>query len=282
MISVTKEKIASFLFLLSAAVCVLCVVLICVFLFVGGTPAIFKIGVGNFLFGISWRPTSNLFGIFPMILASISATALALLFAAPIGILTAVFLCKFCRKEYEKILSPMVSLLAAIPSVVFGFFGLVVICPVIQEIFGVSGKSLLSASIILAIMILPTIIAVSQAAIRAVPEIYYEGALALGASKEESVFFAMLPAAKSGIIASLVLGLGRCVGETMAVIMVAGNQPRIPGGLLDGVRTLTANIVLEMGYAAELHRDALISTAVVLFIFILLINMGFAAINKKV
>jgi len=280
-VNVLKEKTAALLFFAAGAACILCVILICVFLFAGGFPAIFKIGFGEFLLGQRWRPTSDLFGIFPMIVASISATFLALLAAVPVGILTAVFMCRFCHKRMEKILSPMVSLLAAIPSVVYGFFGLVVICPVIQQLFDVNGKSLLAAAIILAIMILPTIIAVSSAAIKAVPEIYYEGALALGASKEESVFFAMLPAARSGIIASVVLGLGRCVGETMAVIMVAGNQPKIPGGLLDGVRTLTANIVLEMGYAADLHRDALISTAVVLFVFILIINLTFAAVVRK-
>ena len=278
----TNEKIAGFLFFASAAISVLCVALICVFLFAGGVPAIFKIGFFDFVFGLTWRPSSNLYGIFPMILASMSATALALLFAAPVGILTAVFLCKFCDRKFEAAFTPMVSLLAAIPSVVFGLFGLIVIAPIIQEISGASGKTLLTASIILAIMILPTIIAVSQAAIKAVPNAYYEGALALGASKEEAVFFAMLPAAKSGIIASVILGLGRCVGETMAVIMVAGNQPRIPGGLFDGVRTLTANIVLEMGYAADLHREALIATAVVLFVFILIVNMTFAAIKKRI
>ncbi|MDR0303560.1 MAG: phosphate ABC transporter permease subunit PstC [Chitinispirillales bacterium] len=278
----TKEKIAEFLFFVSAVICILCVVLICLFLFAGGVPAMFKIGVGDFIFGMNWRPMSGQFGIFPMIVASICVTVLALTFVAPVGILTAVFLCKFCDKKIESILNPMISLLAAIPSVVYGFFGLVVVCPIIQEVFGVSGKSLLAASIILAIMILPTIIAVSQAAIKAVPEIYYEGALALGANKEESVFFAMLPAAKSGIIASIVLGMGRCVGETMAVIMVAGNRAKLPGGILDGVRTLTANIVLEMGYAADLHRDALISTAVVLFVFILVINLLFSIIKGKI
>jgi len=277
----TEEKVAGFLFFVSAAICILCVVLICLFLFAGGVPAIFKIGAGNFIFGLNWRPTSGQFGIFPMIVASILATVLALAFVAPVGILTAVFLCRFCNKRMESILNPMISLLAAIPSVVYGFFGLMVVCPIIQELSGTSGKSLLAVAIILAMMILPTIIAVSHAAIKAVPEIYYEGALALGANKEESVFFAMLPAAKSGIIASVVLGLGRCVGETMAVIMVAGNRAKIPGGLFDGVRTLTANIVLEMGYAAELHRDALISTAVVLFIFILIVNLVFAAISRN-
>jgi phosphate transport system permease protein len=277
-----EEKVAGFLFFVSAAISILCVALICLFLFVGGVPAIFKIGFTYFTFGMSWRPTSGMFGIFPMIVASILATVLALAFVAPVGILTAVFLCRFCNKKVEGMLNPLIALLAAIPSIVYGFFGLMVICPIIQEIFGTSGKSLLAAAIILAMMILPTIIAVSHAAIKAVPEIYYEGALALGANKEESVFFAMLPAAKSGIIASVVLGLGRCVGETMAVIMVAGNRAKVPDGILDGVRTLTANIVLEMGYAADLHRDALIATAVVLFVFILVINLVFALVSKRV
>ncbi|MCL2845070.1 MAG: phosphate ABC transporter permease subunit PstC [Chitinivibrionia bacterium] len=279
----TKEKAAEIGFFISAAASILCVALICIFLFAGGIPAIFEIGFFNFIFGMEWRPTSHgKFGIFPMITATMLATSLALLFAVPVGIMTAVFLVKFCKKKISNILSPMVSLLAAIPSVVYGFFGMVVIAPIIGELFGGSGRSLIAASIILAIMILPTIITVSQAAIRAVPEIYYEGALALGASKEESMFFATLPAAKSGIIASVVLGLGRCVGETMAVIMVAGNQVRIPGSLFDGVRTLTANIVLEMGYAEGLHREALISTAVVLFVFILMINFTFAVVKKRI
>jgi phosphate transport system permease protein len=275
------EKIAGFLFFVSAAICILCVSLICIFLLAGGIPAMFEIGPDNFLFGLVWRPTAGFFGIFPMIVATISVTLLAVGFAAPAGILTAAFLCKFCSKKIEGILNPMISLLAAIPSVVYGFFGLMVICPIILELTGASGRSLLAAAIILAMMILPTIITVSHAAIKAVPDIYYEGALALGANKEDSVFFAMIPAAKSGIMASVVLGLGRCVGETMAVIMVAGNRAMIPGSLLDGVRTLTANIVLEMGYAADLHRDALISTAVVLFIFTLAINLIFAAITRN-
>ena len=279
----TKEKAAEIIFFILAAASVLSVALICIFLFAGGIPAMFEIGIPNFIFGMEWRPKSHgLFGIFPMVTATLLATSGALLFAVPVGILTAIFLVKFCNKKIQNVLSPMVSLLAAIPSVVYGFFGIVVVAPIIGELFGGSGRSLLAAIIILAIMILPTIITVSQAAIRAVPEIYYEGALALGASKEESVFFATLPAAKSGIIAAVVLGLGRCVGETMAVIMVAGNQVRIPGGLFDGVRTLTANIVLEMGYAEGLHRDALIATAVILFVFILLINFTFSMLKKRI
>ncbi|MDD3429622.1 MAG: phosphate ABC transporter permease subunit PstC, partial [Oscillospiraceae bacterium] len=199
----------------------------------------------------------------------------------PIGILTAIFMARFCPKRLYKILKPAIELLAGIPSVVYGFFGLVVLVPFMRTWLGGTGKSILTASILLGIMILPTIIGVSESAIRSVPQSYYEGGLALGASHERSVFFAMLPAAKSGILAGVVLGIGRAIGETMAVIMVAGNQPRIPGGILEGVRTLTANIVLEMGYAADLHREALIATAVVLFVFILIINLLFSALKRR-
>lgn len=279
----TKEKVAEVVFFIFAAASIACVALICIFLFVGGIPGMREIGFFNFIFGMQWRPLSHgYFGIFPMIVASLSTTALALVFAVPVGILTAVFLAKFCSKKIQSGLTLMVSLLAAIPSVVYGFFGMVVVLPVIAAIFGIGGGSLLAAAVILAIMILPTIIAISQSAIRAVPEAYYEGALALGATKEESVFFATLPAAKSGIIASVVLGLGRCVGETMAVIMVAGNQVQIPGSLFDGVRTLTSNIVLEMGYAEGLHRDALLSTSVILFVFILFVNFVFSVVKRKI
>lgn len=188
---------------------------------------------------------------------------------------------KYCPKKIYKVLKPAVELLAGIPSVVYGFFGLVVVVPFIRDVFGGTGTSMLTASILLGIMILPTIIGVSESAIRAVPDSYYEGSLALGATHERSVFFATLPAAKSGIMAGVILGIGRAIGETMAVIMIAGNQPRMPKGLLEGVRTLTSNIVLEMGYAADLHREALISTAVVLFVFILIINLCFSLIKKK-
>ena len=217
-----------------------------------------------------------------MILGSIYVTAGAIVVGVPIGILTAVFMAKFCPKKIYRFLKPAVELLAGIPSVVYGFFGLVVIVPLIRQLFPDSkGTSMLAASLLLGIMILPTIIGVSESAIRAVPESYYEGGLALGASHDRSVFFATLPAAKSGILAGVVLGIGRAIGETMAVIMIAGNQPRMPAGVLKGVRTLTANIVMEMGYAADLHREALIATAVVLFVFILLINMLFSALQGR-
>ena len=276
-----KEQLMHAVFLLSACVSILCVAMICVFLFANGIPAIGKIGVLNFLTGEKWKPGNNLFGILPMILGSIYVTAGAVIIGVPIGILTAVFMSKFCPKPVYKVVKPAIDLLAGIPSVVYGFFGMVVIVPVVSQLFGGSGKSMLTASILLGIMILPTIIGVSESAINAVPSSYYEASLPLGASHERIVFFATLPSAKSGILAGVILGVGRAIGETMAVIMVAGNQARMPKGILQGVRTMTANIVLEMGYATDLHREALIATAVVLFVFILIINLSFSIISRK-
>ena len=276
-----KEKWMQIIFLLSACTSILAVFLICYFLFANGVPAIGKIGIGNFLLGKVWKPTNNLFGIFPMILGSIYVTAGAIVIGVPIGIMTAMYLALFCPKEIYKIIKPAIELLAGIPSVVYGFFGMVVIVPFVRESLGGNGSSMLSASILLGIMILPTIINVSESAIRAVPENYYEAGRALGATHERSAFNIVLPAAKSGVLAGIILGIGRAIGETMAVIMVAGNQARMPKGLLKGVRTLTANIVIEMGYAADLHREALIATAVVLFVFILMINLSFSMLKRK-
>lgn len=208
-------------------------------------------------------------------------TAGALIVGVPIGILTAVFLAKYCPRKWYRILKGGVDLLAGIPSVVYGFFGLVVLVPMVRDTFGGNGNSILTASLLLGIMILPTIIETSEAAIQAVPDKYYEGALALGATHERSVYRTVVPAAKSGILAGIILGVGRAIGETMAVIMIAGNQARMPAGLLKGVRTLTANIVIEMGYAADLHREALIATGVVLFVFILIINLLFSLLKRK-
>ncbi|HNY94173.1 MAG TPA: phosphate ABC transporter permease subunit PstC [Flexilinea sp.] len=276
-----KEKWMQIIFLLSACTSILAVFLICYFLFANGVPAIGKIGIGNFLLGKVWKPTNNLFGIFPMILGSIYVTAGAIVIGVPIGIMTAMYLALFCPKEIYKIIKPAIELLAGIPSVVYGFFGMVVIVPFVRESLGGNGSSMLSASLLLGIMILPTIINVSESAIRAVPENYYEAGRALGATHERSAFNIVLPAAKSGVLAGIILGIGRAIGETMAVIMVAGNQARMPKGLLKGVRTLTANIVIEMGYAADLHREALIATAVVLFVFILMINLSFSMLKRK-
>ena len=276
-----KESLMRVVFLFCACTSILAVVLICIFLFAGGLPAMQEIGIGNFLLGLRWKPTNGLYGIFPMIVGSLYVTAGAILIGVPTGVLCAVFLARFCPARLYRILKPVTELLAGIPSVVYGFFGLVIIVPMMQRIFGGGGKSVLTASLLLGIMILPTIIGVSESAIRAVPESYYEGALALGATHERSVFCAVLPAARSGILAGVVLGVGRAIGEAMAVSMVAGNQPVIPESLLSGVRTLTANVVLEMGYAQDLHREALIATAVVLFVFILLINISFSLLKRR-
>lgn len=276
-----KEKLMKTVFLLSATASILAVALICIFLFSNGIPAILKIGVGDFLGGQIWQPSNGYFGIFPMIIGSLYVTAGSIVIGVPIGILCAIFLAKFCPDKLYKLLKPAIDLMAGIPSIVYGFFGLMVIVPIIMDNYGGSGKSVLTASILLGIMILPTIINVSETSLRAVPESYYEGALALGATHERSVFFATLPAAKSGILAGVILGVGRAIGETMAVIMIAGNQAVIPEDILSGVRTMTANIVLEMGYATDLHREALIATGVVLFIFILIINLSFSVLKGR-
>ncbi|HZW50038.1 MAG TPA: phosphate ABC transporter permease subunit PstC [Bacillota bacterium] len=276
-----KEQFASYLFLLTACISIAAVILICLFLFANGIPAMREIGLFNFLSGRVWRPSNDLYGILPMILGSIYVTAGALLLGVPLGILTAVYLANFCSRELHRFLKPLIELLAGIPSVVYGFFGLVVLVPFVRQTFGGSGNSILTASLLLGIMILPTIIGISEAALRAVPSSYYEGSLALGASHERSVIFAILPAAKSGILTGVVLGVGRAIGETMAVMMVAGNQTRMPDGILKGIRTLTSNIAIEMGYAADLHREALIATAVVLFVFILIINVSFSLLKRR-
>lgn len=271
-----------FVFMVSAMVSILAVLLICFFLFSEGLPAIGEIGISEFLGGRLWKPLENHFGIFPMIIGSIYVTAGAILFGVPMGLLCAVFMARFCPERLYQVLKPAVDLLAGIPSIVYGFFGLVVIVPVMQELTDTNGKGILTASIMLGIMILPTIINVSESALRAVPESYYEGSLALGATHERSVFCACVPAAASGIMAGIVLGIGRAIGETMAVVMVVGNSPIMPEGVTSMVRTMTANIVLEMGYASEgLHRDALIATAVVLFVFILIINLSFSLLKRR-
>ena len=280
-----KEGIAKALFVAAAGISVLAVALICVFLFANGVPALAQIGLPEFLFGTTWRPANDIYGIFPMIVGSIYVTAGAMVVGVPTGLLCAIFLSRFASGKIAAVLKPGVELLAGIPSVVYGFFGLVILVPFVRantpdNVTG-NGLSLLAASVLLGIMILPTIITVAQSALDAVPKKYYEGSLALGADHERSVFRVIVPAATSGIMASIVLGVGRAIGETMAVIMVAGNQALIPESIFSGVRTMTANIVLEMGYAADLHRGALVATGVVLFVFILLITMLFNVIKQR-
>lgn len=277
------EKLMEIIFFISATASILSVILICIFMFAGGIPAIKEIGIVNFLLGKKWSP-SNIppsFGILPMILGSIYVTIGAIIIGVPIGVLTAVFLSKFCPRKIYKYVKPAVNLMAGIPSIVYGFFGMVVLVPFISNVFGGNGNSILTASVLLGTMILPTIIGLSESAINSVPDSYYEGAIALGASHETAVMFTVVPAAKSGIFASIVLGIGRAIGETMAVVMVAGNQARMPNGILRGIRTLTANIVMEMGYAADLHREALIATGMILFIFILFINGVFSILKRR-
>lgn len=276
-----REGVARVLFAAAAALSIAAVALICLFLLVNGVPAMAKIGLPEFLFGMTWRPANDLFGIFPMIVGSLYVTAGAIVVGVPGGLLTAVYLSRFARGRVGSFLRSGVELLAGIPSVVYGFFGLVVIVPFVRLLGPGTGLSVLAASLILGIMILPTIITVAQSALDAVPARYYEGALALGVDHEHAVFKVVAPAAASGIMAAIVLGLGRAIGETMAVVMVAGNMPIIPDSLLSGVRTMTANIVLEMGYAADLHREALIATGVVLFVFVLLTTMLLSVIRKR-
>ena len=276
-----KEKVMGGVFLFCALVSVLAVILICLFLFANGLPAMGKIGVFDFLLGEKWAPGNDIYGIFPMILGSLYVTAGAVILGVPLGILTAVFMARFCPRRLYRLIKPAINLLSGIPSIVYGFFGMVALVPMVRHVFGGDGNSILTASILLGMMILPTIIGVAESSLRAVPESYYEGALALGATHERSVFFASLPAAKSGILAAIILGVGRAIGETMAVILVAGNQTVIPKSITSGIRTLTSNIVMEMGYAGGLHREALIATGVVLFVFILIINLCFSALKRR-
>lgn len=276
-----KEQVMKIVFLITACTSIAAVALICIFLFANGIPAISKIGVFDFLLGTTWQPGNDIYGILPMILGSIYVTTGAIIVGVPIGVLTAVYMAEFCPSWLYSILKPAINLLAGIPSVIYGFFGVVVIVPFVRNNFGGSGSSILTASLLLGIMILPTIISISESALRAVPRSYYEGSLGLGAGHERSVFFVVLPAAKSGVISSVILGIGRAIGETMAVVMVAGNQAMVPKSLFDGARTMTANIVIEMGYAAELHREALIATGVVLFVFILIINLSFSLVKRR-
>lgn len=273
-------------FFVCALASIAAVVLICLFLFANGIPAMKEIGLLNFLTGAKWKPGNDIYGILPMILGSIYITAGAVVIGVPVGLLTAIFMAFYCPKKLYDLLKPCTELLAGIPSIVYGFFGMVVIVPCIRTVaalFGadISGSSILAASVLLGIMILPTVIGVSEAALRAVPSAYYEGAVAMGARHERAIFTVMLPAAKSGVLAGVVLGIGRAIGETMAVIMVAGNQPRLTGNMLKGIRTMTANIVMEMGYATGLHREALIATGVVLFVFILIINLTFSVLKRR-
>ena len=275
-----KEGLFKFLFGAAALFSVLAVAVISLFLFASAFPTINEIGPFKFLFGMTWKPSNDIYGIFPMIVGSLYVTGISILIGVPLGLFTALYMTYFAPKKLYRIMKPAVELLAGIPSIVYGFFGLMVLVPLFRSIFG-NGKSIITASVLLSFMILPTIITVSESSLRALDKSLLEGALALGDTKEKAVFRVMVPSASSGILSSVILGIGRSIGETMAVVMVAGNQPRIPGSLLDGVRTMTANIVLEMGYATDLHREALIATGAVLFVFVLILNLSFSLIRRK-
>ena len=247
-------------------------VVITIFIIGQGTPIMFKYGLKSFLAGQDWYPSEKSFGLLPMIVGSVVVTAGALIIGVPFGLACAVFLTEFSSKRLRSIIKPLIELLAGIPSVVYGFMGVVILVPFIRETFGGPGFSVLAASVILGIMILPTIISISIDSLQAVPPAYRDGSLALGATRWQTVRMVLFPAARSGIIASIILGMGRAIGETMATIMIAGNAVETPRSLLAPVRTLTSNIALEMGYAAGEHREALFATGVILFIIIMVLN----------
>lgn len=277
------EKFSSKLFLVCALLSVFSLVLIVGFVFFkGATPFVSgEYSFIDFLFGSDWVPSEDKFGIWPMIVASLYATIGALVIGVPVGLFTAIFLAEIAPKSVAKILSPAIQLLAGIPSVLYGVFGLAIIVPFLQDNLGLArGQSLIAVIIVLAIMMLPTIVTVSETAIRAVPKAYREGSLALGASQIGTIFKVIVPAAKSGILAAVVLGLGRAIGETMAVILVAGNALIVPTSLTDSVRPLTTNIALEMGYAAGTHQEMLFATGIVLFSFILILNFVLSKLSK--
>lgn len=278
----TKERFGEILFFISAAMSVILIFLIIFFIFRSGIDFVSKYGLVPFITGEKWAPTAKpaSFGILPMIVGSLIVTALSTLIALPFGLAVSIFMAYYADKSYN-FLKSLINLLAAIPSVVYGFFAMVVLAPKIGKIFHTSQYNMLTASILLSIMILPTMVNISENSLRQVPKVFYTGSLALGATKEETIHHVMLPYAKSGIFSSIILAIGRAIGETMAVYLVVGNQPRMPGSILDGARTLTTNIVLEMGYASGMHRESLIATGMVLFFFILIINIIFNIIRSK-
>ena len=290
-ITKVKEKTGQTIFTVAAIICVIAVAAIFVFMLIKSIPAFNKIGVFDFIFGDNWSPDrldkyenatiSGSYGILKMIVGTLAATVGALLIGGTLGYFTAVFLAFYCPKKLKKIFSSMVNLLAGIPSVVYGFFGIVFLLPLIANFAPNDGSGLLATSLILGIMIMPTVVSLSKTSLEAVPRSYYEGALALGSTHSQAVFGTVTKAAKSGVTASLVLGIGRALGETMAVVMVAGNSVAYPESLFNSFRVLTANIVLEMGYAGEVQQGALVATGVILLVFVLIVNLVFGAISKK-
>ena len=269
----TRDKLVEMILMLSAAIFILAIIVISIFIFARGVPLIYKVGISDFLLATEWNPTKGMFGIATMFVGTLAVTMVSLLWAVPLGVATAIFMAELAPAKIGRLLGRLVELLAGIPSVVYGFFGLIVIVPFIRENLGGSGLSVMAGAVILGIMILPTIINISRDAIVAVPLEYKEGSLALGATHYQSIARVILPAARSGIITAVILGMGRAIGETMAVVMVTGNSTIIPNSIISPVRTMTSNIVLEMGYASGDHQSALFATGVVLFIFTVILNL---------
>lgn len=277
------EEISKYFFLICSVLSIFFLLLICVFIFKDSLAFFGKVGVKEFLFNDSWAPMNQppTYGILSMILGSVIITALSCIAAVPVSIMVAAYLAFDCSKKFYRILKPGLNLMTGIPSIVYGFFALTIIVPINKSLFGGTGMNILSASVLLLIMILPTIISMAEASLRTVPKSFYQGSLSLGATHDETITRVMIPAARSGIFAGIILGIGRAIGETMAVILVAGNQTRLTLNPLKGIRTMTTNIVLEMAYAAGDHRQALIATAGVLFVFILIINTSFFIVKNR-
>ena len=276
-----REKLSGRIFFALALSSISVLALITVFIIVSGVPIIAEVGVMNFIFGMSWAPSQGEFGIFPMIIGSVTVTLGAAVLGVPIGICCSIFLTEYAPAALSRLFRPAIQLLAGIPSVVYGFWGLLFIVPLIRNFLGGPGLSILAGSVILAIMVLPTVISITEVSILALPRQYKEGALALGLTHWQTIRSVILPSAKSGIVAAVILGIGRAIGETMAVIMVLGNAVAVPASILDPVRTLTTNIGIEMGYASGRHRQALFATGIVLFIIIMILNASAQYITRK-
>jgi len=275
------ERLNERIFMLIALSSISVLALITVFIIIQGAPLIGEIGVRNFIFGMSWAPSRGEFGIFPMIIGSVSVTAGAALLGVPVGICCSIFIAEFAPAPLKTIFRPAIQLLAGIPSVVYGFWGLVFIVPFIRDRLGGPGLSILAGSVILAIMILPVVVSISEVSLIALPRQYKEGSLALGMTHWQTIRSVLLPAAKDGVVAAVILGIGRAIGETMAVIMVLGNAVAVPRSILDPVRTLTTNIGIEMGYASGEHRQALFATGIVLFVIIMILNSAAQYITRR-
>ena len=267
------EKVIETMLALCAALFIIVIALITVFIFSKGLPIVMQVGAGDFLFNTDWRPTKGMFGIGAMVVGSLTVTLASMLWAVPLAVITSIFMAEIAPRQVGKILGSLVELLAGIPSVVYGFVGLLTVVPFIRSYLGSNGMSVLAGAIILGIMILPTVINISRDSILAVPREYKENSLALGASPYQTIARVIIPAARSGIITAIVLGMGRAIGETMAVVMVTGNAVIVPDSILAPVRTMTSNIVLEMGYATGDHQAALFATGMFLFIFIVVLNL---------